>query len=400
MYTWGKFIKNNKLLLSYGFFFNFFSSFGQTFFISLFVPYWIADIHISKSEFGTMYGLISVASALTLPLIGRYIDFIPLRKFSIIIFIGLIISVFILSGANSFLFLLGGLFLVRLLGQGLMTHTSSTSIAKLFDKNRGKALGFTSLGHPFAQFILPLLFAFSCTLVDWRISLILLAVLSLAIMLPLIARIPNEKADKELKTSRSKKIGMRDGSHFLLTSKFWLIALNIFVMPFLGTAIILYQYTIAESRFWDSSWVVFSFSFYAIFSGFSLFFSGALIDRFSGIRLFAYYLLPALVGFIAMLIFNDKWIFPVFYALLGISSGLGSTIKTAVQAEIYGTGRLGEVRSYLSTILVLGTAAGPPVFGYLLDIDAPMNYIMSGAAILIFVIFITSLLLNNKPNHG
>ena len=394
MKEWVKLLKNHPLLMSYGFFFNFFSSFGQTFFVSLLVPFWIAEIGITNSEFGSMYGLISVTSALTLPIFGRYIDLMPLRRYSLIIFIGLILSVTLLTTANSFLLLLGGLFMVRLFGQGLMTHTASTGIAKLFDRERGKALAFTSLGHPAAQLILPFLFALVSALVSWRLSLILLALLSLFLMLPMIIRIT---PDKEKAVTASQNGSGREGkNHFLLSRTFWQIAANIFLMPFLSTAIMLYQYTIAEQKGWDHSWVLFSFSFFAIFNGLSIFFSGDLIDRFSGIRLFPYYLLPALAGFTTMTLFDNRWIFPLFYGLLGISSGLGSTIKTAVQAEVYGTAQLGQVRSYLSTIMVLGTAAGPPVLGYLLDIRFSISHVMLSAALLTVVIFLVSLLVKVK----
>jgi MFS family permease len=340
-----------------------------------------------------MYGLISVASALALPLIGRQIDFMPLRRFSLLIFVGLILSVSLLSAANSFLLLLSGLFLVRFFGQGLMTHTSSTGIAKLFDEERGKALAFTSLGHPFAQLILPFLFVFLTGIFNWRISLVLLVLLSVIMMLPLIFYISPEEESKDGQSNGAEK---KRGNHFLLSRRFWQIAVNIFVIPFLSTAIMLYQYTIADSKGWDASWVIFSFSFFAVFNGLSMFFSGGLIDRFSGVRLFPYYLLPALAGFVVMTFFDHQWIYPVFYGLLGVSSGLGSTIKTAVQAEVYGTAQLGEVRSYLSTIMVLGTAAGPPLLGYLLDIRWSMEYIMSGAAILLLIIFIMSVSFKQK----
>ncbi|MEN6589380.1 MAG: MFS transporter, partial [Proteiniphilum sp.] len=289
MHSWSKFILNNRLLLSYGFFFNFFSSYGQTFFVSLLVPFWIVELHITNAEFGSMYGLVSVASALALPLIGRQIDFMSLRRFSLLIFAGLILSVALLSAANSFLLLLTGLFLVRFFGQGLMTHTSSTGIAKLFDEERGKALAFTSLGHPFAQLLLPFLFVLLTGIFNWRLSFILLALLSLIIMLPLIFHISPEEERSDDPSNGAEKEG---GSHFLLSRRFWQIALNIFVIPFLSTAIMLYQYRIAESKGWDSSWVIFSFSFFAVFNGLSMFFSGGLIDRFSGVRLFPYYLLP------------------------------------------------------------------------------------------------------------
>lgn len=391
MKDWFKLLKNNPLLMSYGFLFNFFSSFGQTFFVSLLVPFWVVGIGVTNSEFGSMYGLISVTSALTLPLFGRYIDLMPLRRYSLIIFIGLILSVTILSVANSFLVLLGGLFLVRLFGQGLMTHTAATGIAKLFDKERGKALAFTSLGHPAAQLILPFLFALASAQFNWQLTLILMALLSLFVMLPLIIRITPDK--EKIATISGKVSTVEDNGHFLLSRTFWQIATNIFLIPFLSTAIMLYQYTIAENKGWEPSWVLFSFSFFAIFNGLSIFFSGDLIDRFSGIKLFPYYLLPALVGFTAMTLFDGKWMFPLFYGLLGISSGLGSTIKTAVQAEVYGSAQLGKIRSYLSTIMVLGTAAGPPVLGYLLDKDFSINYIMLYAALLTLIVFILSLLL-------
>ena len=228
MHSWSKFILNNRLLLSYGFFFNFFSSYGQTFFVSLLVPFWIAELHITNAEFGSMYGLVSVASALALPLIGRQIDFMPLRRFSLLIFTGLILSVSLLSAANSFLLLLTGLFLVRFFGQGLMTHTSSTGIAKLFDEERGKALAFTSLGHPFAQLILPFVFVLVTGIFNWRLSFILLALLSLIIMLPLIFHISPEE---EIEDDPSNGAVKEQGNHFLLSRRFWQIAVNIFVIP-------------------------------------------------------------------------------------------------------------------------------------------------------------------------
>lgn len=393
MKDWVKLLKNHPLLMSYGFFLNFFSSFGQTFFVSLLVPFWIVEIGITNSEFGSMYGLISVTSALTLPLFGRYIDLMSLRRYSLIVFIGLILSVALLTAAHGFLFLLGGLFLVRLFGQGLMTHTASTGIAKLFDSERGKALAFTTLGHPAAQLVLPFLFALLTAMASWRVSLLLLALLSLCLMLPIIRRVTPAK--EQVPSVGGNDLGKEGENRFLMSRTFWLIATNTFLIPFLSTAIMLYQYSIGEMKGWDASWVLFSFSFFAVFNGLSIFFSGDLIDRFSGVRLFSYYLLPALIGFTAMTLLHTKWSFPLFYGLLGISSGLGSTIRTAVQAEVYGTAQLGKVRSYLSTIMVLGTAAGPPVLGYLLDGQFLMNHIMLSAAALILLIFLVSLRL--KP---
>lgn len=392
MKDWFIFFLKNKLLITYGFLLNYFSSFGQTFFVSLFVPYWISSFAITNVTFGSMYGAISVVSAFTLPFFGKYIDTLPLRIYSIIVLIGLLISVIVMATADVFFQLLSALFLLRLFGQGLMTHTSSTGIAKLFEANRGKALAITSLGHPVAQFTLPLLVAACGAFMNWRTILIVMAALAFAVLMPLIVRVREEDEFVKHRTRFRKEKGY---SGFLKTKRFWIIAVNIYTIPFLSTAIMLYQYLIADGKGWDSSWVLFSFSFFAVSNGISLLLSGSLIDRFGGVKVFPYYLLPALIGFLLMGMLGDKWVFPLFYALLGTSSGMGMTIKTAVQAEIYGTTNLGEVRSYLSMIMVLGTAAGPPFLGYFIDKGVTMDYIMLSAAAMLIVTFLLSFKLKN-----
>jgi MFS family permease len=136
--------------------------------------------------------------------------------------------------------------------------------------------------------------------------------------------------------------------------------------------------------------VAFSFAFFAVFSAAALLFSGNLVDRFSGIKLFPLYLIPTLLALIIIAITNQKWVFPVFYALLGISSGMGSTIKTAVQVEVYGKGNLGKIRSYFSTILVLSTALGPPAFGFFIDRQYSLNSIFGIAAFFVLIIILFS----------
>ena len=46
---------------------------------------------------------------------------------------------------------------MRLAGQGLTTHTATTTIARYFEKSRGRALSTAWLGLSLAEFILPLL---------------------------------------------------------------------------------------------------------------------------------------------------------------------------------------------------------------------------------------------------
>ena len=114
---------------------------------------------------------------------------------------------------------------------------------------------------------------------------------------------------------------------------------------------------------------------------------------------FTLYLFPALLGVLLLCIFKNQYAFPVFWALAGFSSGLGSTVKTATQTEIYGAGSLGKVRSYFSTIIVLSTALGPPVLAFLLDRSISLQLIMAFSAIILLLTSIISFFLWPNRYH-
>lgn len=389
MTAWFRFLFSNKRLLNFGFLLNFFSAYGQTFFISIFVPFWVLDFGISNAYFGSMYASVTIASAFLLSVAGKYIDRMSLRKYSLLVFIGLALSVLFLSVANTVWLLGAALLLVRWLGQGMLTHTSSTGIAKYFDDNRGKALGFTALGHPAGQFFIPLAMAPLLLQLGWRYTLVIFVLLSAIVMIPSAMAIKPVAIFRPQKKSALLDNAPKQKSH-LLSFKFWLIASNIFFVPFFCTAVFLYQYSIAEGKGWDRDWVTFSFAFFAIANAITLLLSGNLVDKYGGVRLFPLYLVPTLVALLLIAFIDAKWVFPVFYALLGTSTGLGSTIKTAMQVEVYGKNDLGKVRSYFSTVLVFSTALGPPAFGFFIDRNYSFDSIMGIAALMVAVIFVAS----------
>ncbi len=381
MREWYKVFTGNKRLLTFGFLFSFFSAFGQTFFVSLFVPYWVQSLHITNTLFGSIYASVTILAAVLISFSGKYIDSIPLRKYGLIVFGGLVLSVILLSQAREIVILTAGLFLVRWLGQGLMTHTASTGIAKYFDADRGKALSFSVMGQPAGHFILPFIMLPLIALTGWSNSLVIMALIASLIMTPVLLLLKKVDLAKNKETNNSAGGSVApQKTRYLRSSRFWIIAMNAFSLPFICTAVFLYQYSIGEMKGWPVSWVAFSFSFFAIFSAIGLLISGNLTDRFTGLFLFPLYLVPAIAGVLLITLTKNQYVFPAFYALLGISSGLGSTIKTATQTEIYGTGNLGKVRSYFSTILVISTALGPPVFAFFLDRNVSFNIIMAFSA--------------------
>ena len=130
------FLFDPKLLL-YGFTITFFSSYGQTFFISIFNKEIRSFYNLSDGEFGLIYALATITSSFILIWFAKLIDKIDLRIYSIIICLGLTLAclgMFYLMDYIFFLFLI--ILSLRFFGQGAMGHAGDTTMSRYFDVNR------------------------------------------------------------------------------------------------------------------------------------------------------------------------------------------------------------------------------------------------------------------------
>ena len=163
-----QFVKNNFRFLLFGFILTFCSSFGQTFFIGIFNPFIRQDLSLSHSEFGMIYSLATLLSSFSLIWIGKKIDDFKIIYFAIAVCLFLSFAAFFLTLVTNIILLFFAIYFLRLSGQGLMTHTASTSMAKFFDLNRGKALSISWLGLSLGEGILPYLVIFFMKFVSWK----------------------------------------------------------------------------------------------------------------------------------------------------------------------------------------------------------------------------------------
>ncbi|NDI14467.1 MAG: MFS transporter, partial [Rhodobacteraceae bacterium] len=173
-------------VIVFGFIFTFFSSFGQSFFLGLFNSSIRDALSITHGQFGSLYASATLLSSIVLVWIGKKIDDVNILKFASYVIIFLSVSCFIFSKISSVIFLFVGIFLMRLAGQGLTTHTATTTISRFFEKNRGRALSIGWLGLSLAEFILPVLIVFLLTFVEWRNIWISISIVVI-IVLPIVA---------------------------------------------------------------------------------------------------------------------------------------------------------------------------------------------------------------------
>ena len=119
---------NFKIIL-FGFVFTFFSSFGQSFFLGLFNAPIRNELGITHGQFGSIYATATIFSSLLLIWVGKKIDDYRILYYSLFVVILLFTSSLFFSFINSVYFLAIGIFLMRFSGQGLMSHTSTTTIS-------------------------------------------------------------------------------------------------------------------------------------------------------------------------------------------------------------------------------------------------------------------------------
>lgn len=376
--------------MSFGIGLTFFSSFGQTFLIALFVPKFLEAFGLSNAQFGAIYAGATLLSALCLTYVGKLIDKIPLHTYSLYVVGGLVLAMTLLAIAPNVIVLAIGIWGLRMTGQGLMGHTSMTAMVRYFDHIRGRALSLASLGHPLGEAVFPMIVALLIGTVGWRFSLGIGAIITALFLVPFILTyikpLPDYTSSIRVKGNVLKQWRQRD---VLKDYRFYLLVPATSVLPFLVTGLFFYQISLAQWKGWTAEWVAFCFVGYALASSSAMILSGPLIDRFTARKMLPFYTIPLAIGLIVLFLFSSKWIFLAYLVLSGISNGMGASIRSAVQAEVYGVASIGAVRSLFTTLLVFSTAIGPAIIGLLLDNGYGFDIVLKGS---VAILILTSLL--------
>jgi len=377
-----QFIKNNSRFLLFGFILTFCSSFGQTFFIGIFNPFIRQDLNLTHSEFGLIYSLATLLSGFSLIWIGKKIDDFKIIYFSIFVCLFLAFATFFLTLVTNIILLFFAIYFLRLSGQGLMTHTASTSMAKFFDLNRGKALSISWLGLVAGEGFLPYLIIFIMKFYSWKIVWLGISIFVLCLVIPFIFfnlrnYVDGTTEKSGVKASVNHEIKNWTRSEVLRDLKFYCLLPAVLAPGFLTTGIFINQAYIFESKNWSMLFLAQGFTLYAAFSVIGLAVSGFLIDRFSAIKVLPFYLIPTMSAY--LLVIFSNWTFTplVMMMLIAITNGTSAVLLTSTWSEIYGTKHLGGIRSITVSFFVFSTAIAPALFGYLIDHQFSINQIFS-----------------------
>ena len=392
-------IKNiNFKVILFGFIFTFFSSFGQSFFLGLFNASIRNDIGITHGQFGNIYAIATIFSSLLLIWVGKKIDDYRILSYSFFVIIMLFLSALFFSFIDSIYFLALGIFFMRFSGQGLMSHTSTTTISRFFDRTRGKALSTAWFGLSTAEFILPVFITYLLIIYSWRtvwqgISILVILFLPIVIFNTIKSIKLDSREDNKNNDNKKIKIKSWTRRDVIKDYKFYIVSLNMLAMPWIATGVFVYQSFISESKMWETYTIPKAFMVYSITSIATLFISGILVDRFTGRRLILFMNIPLLFAMFTLFNFNHEIFAYVFLGLIGVSNGLANILGSSTWAEIYGVNHIGSIKALTTALMVFSTAFGTAVFGLLIDNGFTIeNIALAGAIYILISLFLLTLI--------
>ncbi|WP_298916201.1 MFS transporter [uncultured Roseobacter sp.] len=380
----GAFVKTNAPWLAAGGLLTFLSSFGQTFFISIFAAQVQGEFALSHGEWGSVYSLGTMVSAAVMVWAGGLTDHFRVRTLGTVILLFLS-GACLLMAANPFVWALPiVIFALRLTGQGMTSHIAIVAMARWFVATRGRALSIATLGYAAGESILPLGFVALMTFVNWRLLWVLAAIIALA-AIPAVLHLLREERTPQSMSQENQSAGMH-GRHWTRSQTlrhplFWYMVPAILGPSAFNTAFFFHQVHYAALKGWTHLTFVALFPIYTVLGIGAMLISGWALDRFGTPRLIPFYQLPMVLAFAVFSVGSSLWMAVIGLFFLALTSGANSTLPNAFWAEFYGTKNIGSIKAMAAAVMVLGSAIGPGVTGLLIDFGVGLERQYIGVAV-------------------
>lgn len=366
-----RFLESNARWLAAGALLTFLSSFGQTFFISIFAGEIRAEFALSHGQWGGIYTLGTAASAAVMIWAGALTDQFRTRVIGAVV-LALLASACLFMALNTWAALLPFvIFSLRFCGQGMASHVAVVSMSRWFVATRGKALSVAGLGFALGEAVLPVGFVWLMLIVDWRWLWIGAAAASL-LAIPVLLRLLMQERTPQSHAESDHSIGMGHRhwarSEVLRHYLFWFMIPALLGPSAFNTAFFFQQVHFAEVKGWSHLELVALFPVYTGAAVGAMLLAGALLDRLGTGRLIAWSQLPMVAGFVCFALGQDlSWVL-VGLVFVAMTTGATQTLPNAFWAEFYGTRNLGGIKAMAAAVMVLGSAIGPGITGVLIDL--------------------------------
>lgn len=384
------FLSRNARWLAAGGLMTFLSSFGQTFFISIFSGEIRESFGLTHGEWGGFYSLGTATSALVMIWAGALTDVFRVRVLGPAVLTGLAISCIAMAVNPVVWFLPIVVFALRLFGQGMSSHIAVVAVSRWFVATRGQALSVATLGFALGESVLPITFVALMAFVNWHLLWWLAAAFALGGIPVLILLLRQERTPLAM-AQESSTTGMQGRQwtrgEALRHPLFWMMCPALLGPPAFNTAFFFHQVHFAEITGVSHVELVALFPFYTATGIAAMVLSGWALDRVGTSRLLPFYQLPMVASFIVFSVATGPGGALIGLLFLALTTGANSTLPNAFWAEFYGTEHIGAIKAMATAVMVLGSAIGPGITGVL--IDAGVGLEEQFQAVAVYFIFTT-----------
>lgn len=375
---------------------------SQTFTVSLFIDFFVQELHISRANVSLLYGVATLGASFLLPITGWLVDRYGTRGIMLLVSLGLGLACLGMANVQGIFTLLIGLLALRFFGFGSMQLVSNNIIAQWFIRRRGMVMGLFGQSLAVGLIVFPALGEYLINRFEWRGAWIMLGLLVLGVMLPVSWFFYRDNPEKygllpDGDPAPPPDLSATGGSSLVneenwtlaearRTGAFWIFALAFTVLSTVMAGVVFHQPALFEERGLSREISVHSFQVMALFSIVGNLAMGRLLDMLSA-RLLLILVVSILAG---MLILVQVMVTPlqamVYAALLGLVSGSNRVMNATVWAKYFGRRYLGSIRGVTMIGMLGGTALGPYPLGLSADVLGSYSPALTGLLALPLII--------------
>ncbi|MDH5357273.1 MAG: MFS transporter [Gammaproteobacteria bacterium] len=375
-------IQNHAGLLSIAFLAVFTGNLGQSFFIGLFQSPISDQLNLTAGEFGSLYSAITISGGFLVMHFGPKIDWISPKRYAFMVMAALTVGLLLLTVSPWWAIGILGLGLLRLCGQGLMTHLGSTLAGREFTLNRGRALGIVALAMPTGEIILPPLTALLLIWLGWQQVWWCILILLIVLWACLFIFVDWPDAPQIKKDAKGNRI---KGPNPMRELRFWLLMPMLLVLPSTLTGIFVYQAQMTEHLGATTTTYALALTTMGLIRFPVALLGGRWIDELGVTRLARLYLLPFALALSGAALIGGSIGIWVLMIGAGLSMSMSSAVADSLLVKLWGKEHLGRVRSLRSAFLVFSTGIAPALLGFLLDSNVQFQSILLGMLVFLSI---------------
>ena len=293
---------------------------------------------------------------------------------------------------------------MRGLGQGALTLASTTAVANWFRQRRGRMMALLALAFALFQGIYVNLLRVLLEAMDWRQVFVVLGLGVAALVVPsfgLLMRnrpeqyglMPDNVAGDESQDDQ-QPVDVEDNwtlAEAIRTPILWVFIFARILPSAWGTGLILHQVSIFAVLGHSPQVVTETFALISLFAAGSALLAGYLIDRFKPTYVVVLQMLALLSASALAMIMRETPLLIAYALAFGLGMGIGYVFDGAVWPNLFGRRFQGEIRGFVYTSSVIGSALGPALFGLSYDISGGYESVLWLGAGLCLVVLVAAM---------